>query len=338
MIVKQMILWKSAIKYWKSRNKRKGDMDIRVGCCGFSKNEEEYFTKFKTVEIQETYAEMPEEETFEKWRHAAPDDFEFTVRANKIITRTFKPTDKVLEVWEKIDRAAAILKTKTILFQSPDVFFANKKNEQNIKEFFDTVDRKEYMFAWKPGKTWKEEEIRKVCERSDLVHCVDPFVCGQLYGDRGYFRLDSEEVSRFKGMELKKLRDFCEKESRKKNNKPIYVFFDNVYMTTDAQRFEWMAFNTGPIKDLTLSFLKGLCREIECAEEDEKVQTLSREAERIVTLILHTDYARVDIEIEKGKLREMCKELFPDKEDLYDMIYGNRFDRLWEQFREEKIG
>jgi hypothetical protein len=63
---------------------------------------------------------------------------------------------------------------------------------------------------------------------------------------------------------------------------------------------------------------------------------MSREAEKIVSLILHTEYPRVDIEIEREKLRELCRELFPEKEYLYDMIYGTRFDRLWEQFRENK--
>ena len=107
-------------------------------------------------------------------------------------------------------------------------------------------------------------------------------------------------------------------------------------MMRDALRFEWIAENTGRIKEMDLSFLRDLCHEIEAQEEDEKVQMLSREAERIVSLILYTDYPRVDIEIEKGKLYEMCKKWFPDKEYLYEMIYGQRFDRLWEQFREKK--
>ena len=91
--------------------------------------------------------------------------------------------------------------------------------------------------------------------------------------------------------------------------------------------------NTGRIRDLNVSFLRSLCTEIERVEEDEKVQKLSLEAERIVSLILHTDYARIDIEIEKSKLREMCRELFPGKDHLYEMVYGQRFNRLWEQFR-----
>ena len=37
---------------------------------------------------------------------------------------------------------------------------------------------------------------------------------------------------------------------------------------------------------------------------------------------------------EKAELREECARQFPDKLDLYDMIYESRFQRLWEQFRD----
>lgn len=58
-------------------------------------------------------------------------------------------------------------------------------------------------------------------------------------------------------------------------------------------------------------------------------------ADRVCFLILSSDLPAIDIEIEKGKVRERCLELYLDPEWLYDMIYESRFDRLWEQFRSE---
>ena len=66
----------------------------------------------------------------------------------------------------------------------------------------------------------------------------------------------------------------------------------------------------------------------------EKMREIQRMANRVCVLILNTDLPAIDIEIEKNKVRERCLELYPDKEDLYDMIYESRFQRLWEQFRE----
>ena len=65
----------------------------------------------------------------------------------------------------------------------------------------------------------------------------------------------------------------------------------------------------------------------------EKMAELQRAADRICSLILYTDYPEVDVLIERAKLRERCEELFPDRVELFDMIYESRFDRLWEQFR-----
>ena len=62
---------------------------------------------------------------------------------------------------------------------------------------------------------------------------------------------------------------------------------------------------------------------------------LQRLADRVCVLTLCSDLPAIDIEIEKNKVRERCLDLYPDREQLYEMIYGSRFQRLWEQFRNE---
>jgi hypothetical protein len=70
----------------------------------------------------------------------------------------------------------------------------------------------------------------------------------------------------------------------------------------------------------------------------EGMQELQRMADRVCVLILSSDLPAIDIEIEKNKVRERCLELYPDRGELYEMIYASRFDRLWEQFRGEGAG
>ena len=77
-----------------------------------------------------------------------------------------------------------------------------------------------------------------------------------------------------------------------------------------------------------------LWREWLIEEENEKLGAFQRKADRIAFLIVASDYERIDVEIEKAELREECAQLFPDKLDLYDMIYESRFRRLWDQFRD----
>lgn len=68
-------------------------------------------------------------------------------------------------------------------------------------------------------------------------------------------------------------------------------------------------------------------------QEDKKIMEIKRFADKISFLIVSTDYPKIDIEIEKEKLREKISELFPDKAYLYELIYEPRFKRLEEQFR-----
>ncbi len=61
---------------------------------------------------------------------------------------------------------------------------------------------------------------------------------------------------------------------------------------------------------------------------------LRRRADRICSLIVGSDYPDIDIEIEVRALRRWCRDQLPDRLELFDMIYGSRFQRLRQQFRQ----
>lgn len=69
------------------------------------------------------------------------------------------------------------------------------------------------------------------------------------------------------------------------------------------------------------------------AREEAAYRELQRAADRISFLIVATDYPRIDVEIERRNLRDLCRRLFPDKLALFEIIYEARFRRLWDQFR-----
>ena len=68
-------------------------------------------------------------------------------------------------------------------------------------------------------------------------------------------------------------------------------------------------------------------RDIEPADD------LKRQADRICSLIVASDYPDVDIDIEIGNLRRWCERNLPERLDLFDIVYVSRFRRLREQFR-----
>lgn len=66
-------------------------------------------------------------------------------------------------------------------------------------------------------------------------------------------------------------------------------------------------------------------------EARDEVDDLRRRADRITALILFSDLPRIDIDIEIDKLREHCRERFPDRLYLFEMIYESRWRRFFEQ-------
>ena len=232
-----------------------GKVEIKVGCCGFAVAQKKYFELFKVIEIQQTFYQLPEIKTAEKWRSAAPPGFEFTMKAWQLITHVpssptyrrlreridpgksdryggFRPTREVLEAWKRTSAFAKTLGASIIVFQCPASFRPLEQNVKNMRAFFGEIDREGFMFAWEPRGTWPDELIKRLCEDLDLIHCVDPFKNEPLFGAIDYFRLHgiTDYVYTYTDKELEILR-------KKMSEKPTYVMFNNNTMKEDALRF-----------------------------------------------------------------------------------------------------
>ena len=61
---------------------------------------------------------------------------------------------------------------------------------------------------------------------------------------------------------------------------------------------------------------------------EQAYRAFQRQVDRVCTLIL---FGRPECEIENARieLRSEAKRLFPDKAQLYEIIYESRFRRLW---------
>ena len=74
----------------------------------------------------------------------------------------------------------------------------------------------------------------------------------------------------------------------------------------------------------------------EAGLEDYKLKQLKERVdelcEKIIAGISKEDFFRKEKEVQM-----LCQRLFPEKLELYKLIYQNRFKRLWEQFRGENI-
>ena len=231
------------------------ELQVKVGCCGFAAAQKKYFELFKVIEIQQTFYQLPEIKTAEKWRSAAPAGFEFTMKAWQLITHVpssptyrrlreridparadryggFRLTTEIMAAWKRTAEFARALGASIIVFQCPASFKPLPQKVKNMQTFFTRIDRAGFTLAWEPRGAWPPDLIRRLCEELDLIHCVDPFKNEPLFGATDYFRLHgiTDYVYTYTDEELDVLR-----EKIRKN--PTYVMFNNNTMKDDALRF-----------------------------------------------------------------------------------------------------
>jgi uncharacterized protein YecE (DUF72 family) len=217
---------------------------IDVGCCGYTVNTKKYQETFKVIELNSTFYKYPKPQTVKKWRENAPKNFEFTVKAHQDITHKYKMNfEQAQESLEKIEEVCHLLKTQVLLFQTPASFKPDKIKE--VRRFFERAGRDGLTLVWEPrGPLWETDEtrekLRTVLEELDVSHVTDPFRYMPVYtGKVAYLRLHGHgERMYYYQYSNEELENLYEK-TRFLNtgNKQVYVFFNNLTMFEDAQRF-----------------------------------------------------------------------------------------------------
>lgn len=242
-------------------------MKVKVGTCGFQKSRKKHYTELDVVEVQQTFYDPRDTETFKRWRKEAPEHFEFTVKVwmlvthgyNKMLWRRLKkevPGDKekykpfelnreVLQAMEATLEAAKVLEAKLLVFQTPASFRATEENAYKIIKFFHELGLNEYVVVWEPrGDWWDNKDLMaKVAESAEIY----------IDGDVLRGRLPPEEqkiiYTRLHGLGGKGEVNYKYKYTYNDLNKlkhiilnlradTTYVLFNNVYAFEDAVAFK----------------------------------------------------------------------------------------------------
>jgi len=111
----------------------------------------------------------------------------------------------------------------------------SRENKQNLQKFFKKIDRRHYTLCWEPRDGWRDKDIKRICSKLDLVHCVDPFRSKPLSGRGVYFRLHGKP--RY-NLRFRYTREDLQELSRMIGQKRVCVLFNNLNMLHDAKRFQ----------------------------------------------------------------------------------------------------
>jgi len=231
----------------------------KVGLCGYTMGAAAYFKRFRVVEVQQTFYDPPQLPTIEKWRTAAPADFEFTMKAWQVITHFgtsstyrrlkrpfteqqraeaggFRLNETTLAAWAVTLEACRVLRATAILFQCPASFKAIEKNTNAMRRFFAAIDRPDGVrFLWEPRGPWPDDVVRSLCNELGLIHAVDPFIRPSLTPELIYWRLhgDGSAYATYTDEELERLAAWLPRDSAVE----AYVMFNNVPRVKDVARF-----------------------------------------------------------------------------------------------------
>ncbi len=230
---------------------------LKVGLCGFTINQTLYYRTFPAVEVQQTFYEPPPLATLRRWREAAPEDFEFTIKAWQLIThratsRTyrrlktplapgdrrdcggFQATDIVMRAWETTLACARTLRASAILFQCPASFRPTEENVSALRDFFYAIERPEgTQLLFEPRGEWPGALLRELAQDLNLADAVDPFLRPSVTPEFLYWRLHGIG-SFYRPYTDEELRELI---ARLPARTPSYVMFNNIPRPADARRF-----------------------------------------------------------------------------------------------------
>jgi len=131
----------------------------------------EYFgERFQTVEVNNTFYNLPKESVFEHWREGSPSDFVFALKLSRFVTHLKRLQDPEEPVRRFGERASVLgPKLGPVLIQLPPRMHVDLPRLDRTLAFFDASVRVAVEFR---DASWFTEETRALLERRRAALCL----------------------------------------------------------------------------------------------------------------------------------------------------------------------
>ncbi|QPC81310.1 DUF72 domain-containing protein [Phototrophicus methaneseepsis] len=206
-----------------------------------------YTSQFKSVEVNNTFYQLPEKSTFEAWYEATPHDFEFAVKASRYMTHMKKlkdPDEPIARFLGSVEPLGD--KLGPVLFQLPGKWHFNA---ERLEQFLRRLpDDHRYAFEFR-DKSWHTQQAYDLLAAYDAAFCVYEFAGyvspKEVTADFVYIRLHGPNETPYEGeYGNPALSGWAGAiSSWLRQGKDVYCFFDNDqagYAPRDALRLKAM--------------------------------------------------------------------------------------------------
>jgi uncharacterized protein YecE (DUF72 family) len=221
--------------------------DIRIGTSGYhykhwlgryypegmkaSEMLKHYLRDFDTVELNNTFYQLPNESTFDAWRKNTPSDFLYAVKGSRFITHMIKLKDAQRGLTNFMPRAERLRgKLGPILWQLPPGW---KVNVERLEEFLSLLPKEHRYTVELRNETWMTDAVLEVLHKYNAAFCIyelagyhSPI---ELTADWTYIRLHGPTAFKYQGSYSdEQLAGWADRiRAWSKKLKGIYVYFDN---------------------------------------------------------------------------------------------------------------
>jgi len=129
-----------------------------------------YAETFDTVEVNNTFYQLPDPETLERWREVTPPDFTFAIKASRYITHMKKltdPTEPVQTLYRRLEPLGEQI--GPILFQLPPNWH---QNVERLEAFLETLSADHrHVFEFR-DPTWFGPATMEALAAHDAAFCM----------------------------------------------------------------------------------------------------------------------------------------------------------------------
>ncbi len=206
-----------------------------------------YAERFHTVEINNSFYQLPKKETLRRWRSKSPQDFIFSFKANRYITHMKKLKDPASSLSRMLELLPALGgKLGPVLFQLPPKW---RFNPERFFDFLESLPSK-YRYAFElRDPSWLDHRAYEALNEVGAAFCIYEFAGRtspkEITSDFVYIRLHGPEAVPYKGQyPTKVLSGWAGAISTwSEQGRDVFCYFDNDeagYAAQDALRLQEM--------------------------------------------------------------------------------------------------
>lgn len=190
-----------------------------------------YLRDFDTVELNNTFYQLPKEESFDTWRKYTPQEFIFAVKGSRFLTHMVKLKEPERGLANFLPRAERLRsKLGPILWQLPPRW---NVNVERLEGFLRALPKKHrYAFELR-NETWMSDEVLEVLRKYNAAFCIYELAGYQspmeITADWAYVRLHGPTALKYQGSYTDEQLAMWAERIRTWSRKleAIYVYFDN---------------------------------------------------------------------------------------------------------------